>query len=151
VGRLRVPVSRNRLHVPLACLRDRRPFADVGVRPTAYQTCNLVNAISIGTAGSARVPSQPVAVSRLPRNAVAMSNIDRAVRTVGPGRWRTGWPVGPAPKGALEIDAAAHRLGYLAIGQIQQELQHADRGQLSGRETRAPITRVPVEEVLVVP
>jgi hypothetical protein len=51
----------------------------------------------------------------------------------------------------LEIDAAAHRLGCLPVGQIEQELQHADRGQLSGRETRASIARIPVEEVLVTP
>lgn len=39
----------------------------------------------------------------------------------------------------------------MAVGQSQQELQYADRGQLSGRETTVPIARVPVEEVLVVP
>lgn len=54
-------------------------------------------------------------------------------------------------QGVLEINAAAHRLGYLAVGQVEQELQHADRGQLSGRETGTPIARVPVKEVLVTP
>ena len=53
--------------------------------------------------------------------------------------------------GVLEIDAAAHRLGRLPVRQTEQELQHTDGGQLSGRETRAPVARVPVGEVLVAP
>jgi hypothetical protein len=33
----------------------------------------------------------------------------------------------------LEIDAAADRLGRLPVRQTEQELQHADGGQLGGR------------------
>lgn len=54
-------------------------------------------------------------------------------------------------QGVLEIDATAHRLGCLSVRQIEQELQHTDRGQLGGRETGASIARIPVEKVLVAP
>lgn len=53
--------------------------------------------------------------------------------------------------GALEVDAAADRLGGLPVRQAEQELQHADGGQLGGREARAPVAGVPVGEVLVAP
>ena len=49
----------------------------------------------------------------------------------------------------LEVDAAADRLGGLPVRQAEQELQHTDGGQLGGRETRTPVARVPVGEVLV--
>jgi hypothetical protein len=51
----------------------------------------------------------------------------------------------------LEVDAAPDRLGGLPVRQTEQELQHTDGGQLSRRETRPPVTRVPVGEVLVAP
>ncbi|AEY94259.1 hypothetical protein SHJG_p1128 (plasmid) [Streptomyces hygroscopicus subsp. jinggangensis 5008] len=51
----------------------------------------------------------------------------------------------------VEVDAAADRLGGLPVGQAEQELQQTDGGQLSGRETRTPVPRVPVGEVLVAP
>ncbi|GAA4803131.1 hypothetical protein GCM10023220_35370 [Streptomyces ziwulingensis] len=53
--------------------------------------------------------------------------------------------------GVLEVDATADRLGGLPVRQAEQELQHTDGGQLSRREPRAPIPRVPVGEVLVAP
>lgn len=61
------------------------------------------------------------------------------------------WIVQFHGQGVLEIDTAAHRLGCLPIRQIEQKLQHADRGQLSWRETRTPITWVPIQEILVAP
>lgn len=48
--------------------------------------------------------------------------------------------------GVLEVDAAADRLGGLPARQAEQELQHTDGGQLSRRETRTPVPRVPVGE-----
>ncbi|GGX36334.1 hypothetical protein GCM10010341_67270 [Streptomyces noursei] len=51
----------------------------------------------------------------------------------------------------LEVDPAAHRLGGLPVRQAEQELQHADGGQLGGREARTPVTRIPVRKVLVTP
>ncbi len=39
---------------------------------------------------------------------------------------------------ALEVDAAAGRLGGLPVRQAEQELQHTDGGQLRGLEPRAP-------------
>jgi hypothetical protein len=33
-------------------------------------------------------------------------------------------------QGVLEVDPTPHRLGCLPIGEIEQELQHTDRGQL---------------------
>lgn len=53
--------------------------------------------------------------------------------------------------GVLEVDATADCLGGLPVRQAEQELQHTDGGQLSGREPRAPIPWVPVGEVLVAP
>ncbi|GGM80718.1 hypothetical protein GCM10012275_59250 [Longimycelium tulufanense] len=54
-------------------------------------------------------------------------------------------------QGVFEVDAAADRLGGLPVRQVEQELQHTDGGQLGGREARAPVARVPVDEVLVAP
>lgn len=51
----------------------------------------------------------------------------------------------------LEVDAAANRLGGLPVRQAQQELQHADGGQLSRRKPRTPIPRIPADKVLVAP
>lgn len=51
----------------------------------------------------------------------------------------------------LEIDAAAHHFRRLPVRQTQQELQHADGGQLGGRLTGASVARVPAGKVLVVP
>ncbi|GED83197.1 hypothetical protein TNCT6_02820 [Streptomyces sp. 6-11-2] len=50
-----------------------------------------------------------------------------------------------------EVEAAAHRLGGLSVGQAEQELQNRDGGQLGGREAGSPVARVPIGEVLVVP
>lgn len=49
------------------------------------------------------------------------------------------------------ITRAAKSLSGLPVRQAEQELQHTDGSQLSRRETRTPVTRVPVGEVLVVP
>jgi hypothetical protein len=54
-------------------------------------------------------------------------------------------------EGVLEVDAAAHRLGRLSVGKIEQELQHVRGGEPGGREARTLISRVPVSEILVVP
>ena len=51
----------------------------------------------------------------------------------------------------LEVDPAPHRLGGVAVGQVQQELQHAHRGQLGRRDPRAPVPGIPPGEVLVRP
>lgn len=51
----------------------------------------------------------------------------------------------------LEIDAAANRLGRLPVRQTEQKLQHTNGGQLGGREPRASVAWVPVDEVLVTP
>ena len=51
----------------------------------------------------------------------------------------------------LEVDPAPHRLGGVAVGQIEQELQHAHRGQLRRRDPRPPVPGIPAGEVLVVP
>ena len=49
----------------------------------------------------------------------------------------------------LEVDPAPHRLGGVAVGQVEQELQHAHRGQLRRRDPRAPVPGIPAGEVLV--
>ncbi len=54
-------------------------------------------------------------------------------------------------EGVLEVDAAPHGLRRVAVRQAQQELQHADGGQLGGRETGTAVARVPAGEVLVMP
>ena len=54
-------------------------------------------------------------------------------------------------QGVFEVDAAAHRLGGLPVGQTEQELQHANGGQLGRREAGAPVAGIPVGEVLVAP
>ncbi len=51
----------------------------------------------------------------------------------------------------LEVDTTAHGLGHLPIGQVQHILQHAHGGQLGRRQTRPPVTRIPVREILIVP
>jgi hypothetical protein len=51
----------------------------------------------------------------------------------------------------LEVDPAPHRLGGIAVRQAEQELQHAHRGQLGGRDPGAPVPGVPPGEVLVLP
>ena len=51
----------------------------------------------------------------------------------------------------LEVDAAPHRLGGIAVREIEQELQHAHRGQLSRRDPGPPIPGIPAGEVLVRP
>ena len=51
----------------------------------------------------------------------------------------------------LEIDPAPHRLGGIAVRQIEQELQHAHRGQLRRRDPRPPVPGIPPGEVLVLP
>lgn len=51
----------------------------------------------------------------------------------------------------LEIDAAADRFRRLPVRQTQHELQHADGGQLGGRQTGTAVARVPAGKVLVVP
>lgn len=53
--------------------------------------------------------------------------------------------------GVLEVEAAADRLGSLPVRQAEYELQYTDGGQLGGRETRTPVTRVPIGEVFVAP
>ncbi|GGZ19612.1 hypothetical protein GCM10010327_58390 [Streptomyces nitrosporeus] len=53
--------------------------------------------------------------------------------------------------GVLEVDATADRLSGLPVRQAEQELQHTDGGQLSRREPRPPIPRIPVGEDLVAP
>lgn len=54
-------------------------------------------------------------------------------------------------QGVLEIGTTADRFRCLPVRQTEQELQHTDRGQLSGRKTRTAVARVPAGEVLVVP
>lgn len=54
-------------------------------------------------------------------------------------------------QGVLEVKAAAHLLGNLTVGQVEQELQHADGGQLCGREPRSSVAGIPGHEVLVTP
>lgn len=54
-------------------------------------------------------------------------------------------------EGVLEVDAAANRLGGLAVRQVHHVLQHTDGGQLCGREPGAAVARVPGGEVLIVP
>jgi hypothetical protein len=51
----------------------------------------------------------------------------------------------------LEINPAPHRLSGTAVRQAEQELQHTDRGELSRRQARTPITRIPGLEVLIPP
>jgi hypothetical protein len=51
----------------------------------------------------------------------------------------------------LEVDPAPHRLSGITAGQAGQELQHAHRGQLRGRDPRPPVPGIPPGEVLVLP
>jgi hypothetical protein len=51
----------------------------------------------------------------------------------------------------LEVDPAPHRLSGITIGQVEQELQHAHRGQLRRRDPRPPVPRIPPGEVLIIP
>lgn len=51
----------------------------------------------------------------------------------------------------LEVDPAAHRLDGVPVGQIEQELQHAHRGQLRRRDPRTPLPGIPAREVLIRP
>ncbi len=53
--------------------------------------------------------------------------------------------------GVLEVDAAADRFSGLPVRQAQEELQHADGGQLGGRESGTPVARIPESEVLIAP
>lgn len=54
-------------------------------------------------------------------------------------------------EGVLEVDPAPDRLGRLPVGEVEQELQHTDRGELGRRESGAAVARVPGGEVPVVP
>lgn len=85
------------------------------------------------------------------QQAVSTIALGETVTQVGQHTVMEAWVVQLHGQGVLEIDAAAHRLGCLAVRQVEQELQHADRGQLGGRQTEAPIAGVPVEEVFVAP
>ena len=51
----------------------------------------------------------------------------------------------------LEVDPAPHGLSSTAVREIEQELQHAHRGQLRRRESRTPVPGIPPGEVLVLP
>ena len=51
----------------------------------------------------------------------------------------------------LEVDPAPHRLGGVAVRQVEQELQHAHRGQLRRRDPGPPVPGIPAGEVLVLP
>ena len=51
----------------------------------------------------------------------------------------------------LEVDPAPHRLGGIAVREIEQELQHAHRGQLRRRDPGPPVPGIPAGEVLVRP
>ena len=51
----------------------------------------------------------------------------------------------------LEVDPAPHRLGGVTVGQVEQELQHAHRGQLRRRDPGPPVPGIPAGEVLVRP
>ena len=51
----------------------------------------------------------------------------------------------------LEVDPAPHGLSGIAVREIEQELQHAHRGQLRRRKSRPPVPGIPAGEVLVLP
>jgi hypothetical protein len=51
----------------------------------------------------------------------------------------------------LEVDPAPPRLGGIAAGQSEQELQHAHRGQLRRPDPGTSVQRIQASEVLVVP
>ena len=51
----------------------------------------------------------------------------------------------------LKVDPAPHGLSGTAVREIEQELQHAHRGQLRRRESRTPVPGIPSGEVLVLP
>lgn len=54
-------------------------------------------------------------------------------------------------QGVREVDPAPHRLGRLPVGEAEQELQYADRGQLGRRKPGASVAWIPGQEVLVAP
>src|SRR5579859_6823490 len=61
------------------------------------------------------------------------------------------WIVKVKTERVLEVDPAPHRLSGTAVREIEQELQHAHRGQLRRRQRRPPVPGIPSREILVLP
>jgi len=61
------------------------------------------------------------------------------------------WIIEIEAERVLEVDPAPHRLGSVTVRQVEQELQHAHRGQLGRRDPGPPVPGIPPGEVLVLP
>ena len=65
--------------------------------------------------------------------------------------WRKPGSSRSRPRAYLKAGPAAHGPRCVAVGQIEQELRHAHRGQLRRRDPRAPVPRIPPGDVLIRP